>query len=198
MSLSLLKNSFVAFAALLTLNAATQIATAETRLPSINGATNSVLAVNSSAFFTNPPSLGQVSASSPSTSSYGVYQFTITVPSDAGSALQAVRITQDQNIDAFDFNLKASQAYTGKRYSTASAVPLASVGGTASEAPSEVTIAFAQPVQPGTTVTIALTAKHNPIFSGVYNFAVTAYPTGNNSQGQMIGTGRINLYGFDH
>jgi hypothetical protein len=199
MSPLLLKKGFVAVAAILAFGATTQIANAETRLPQVTGGSNSfLLASGASAYFTNPPSLGQVSAVNPSTSSYGVYQFTVSVPSDAGRALKAVRISQQQNLETFDFDLRESQAFTGNRYSAATAVPLASVGGTESEAPGEVTIAFAQPVQPGTSVTISLTARHNPVFAGVYNFAVTAYPEGDNALGQMIGLGRINLYGFDH
>lgn len=144
--------------------------------------------------FSNPPSLGRIHATEAAGSVPATYEFTISVPADAGQPLKAVRITQAESLELVDFSLNDSKAYTGKRYTTSSAVPLASIGG-ADENPGEAMIVFARPVQPGSTVTIALSVRQNPLFAGVYNFGVTAFPEGNNQQGQFIGVGRINFYG---
>jgi hypothetical protein len=157
-----------------------------------------LLANRESSYFSNPPSLGEVAALDPSTFRYGFYRFTISVPEDAGSGLQAVRINQLQNPDIFDFNPKQSQAFTGKGYSSETAIPLATVQNSSPEVPGEILVVFAQPIQPGNTITLSLSARRNPLYSGVYIFSVSAYPEGMNTQGQMIGTGRISLYGIEH
>ncbi|KAM3113986.1 DUF2808 domain-containing protein, partial [Phormidesmis sp. 146-33] len=71
---------------------------------------------------------------------------------------------------------------------------VANIGGKPSK-PGEVTIVFDQPVQPGSTVTVALAAQRNPSWANVYLFGVTAYPDGENGLGQFLGYGRINIYG---
>ena len=46
-----------------------------------------------------------------------------------------------------------------------------------------------------TVITVAIESQRNPSWSGVYEFGVTAYPTGENGLGQFLGYGRINFYG---
>jgi Protein of unknown function (DUF2808) len=46
-------------------------------------------------------------------------------------------------------------------------------------------------VMPGTTFTVAVEAERNPIHGGIYQFGVTAYPVGEGTTGQYLGTGRV-------
>ena len=50
---------------------------------------------------------------------------------------------------------------------------------------------FATPIEPGNTVTIAIKPTQNPTQDGIYLFGLTAYPTGDNSQGMYLGSSRI-------
>ena len=68
-------------------------------------------------------------------------------------------------------------------------IPLDSVGG--ESLAGETTVVFDAPIEPGNTVTISVKPKRNPSRGGVYLFGVTAYPTGDNSQGMYLGSGRI-------
>ncbi len=148
-------------------------------------------------FFSRVPRLVRVEASQKGAYEASTYEFTVSVPSDAGAPLQAVRIVQDQNFDTVKFNISQSKAFMGERYAAGPELPLASVGG-AQPAPGEATIVFNQPVQPGSTVTIALDVKANPPSGGVYEFGVTAFPAGEKGMGQFLGYGRINLYSGGH
>jgi Protein of unknown function (DUF2808) len=132
----------------------------------------------------------QIGADTPST-----YEFTLTVPQDAGQPLKAVTIAQANNLETVKFDVSQSKAYVGERFASSSEIRLASVGGEQPTNPGEVTIVFDQPVQPGSTVTVALAAQRNPNWGGVYEFGVTAYPVGENGRGQFLGFGRINFYG---
>lgn len=144
-------------------------------------------------FFAHPPSLGRVAASQSSRNAPSTYEFTLTVPPDAGQPLKAVTIAQDTNLETINFDVSQSKAFAGGRYAAGPELPLASVGG-AQPAPGEVTIVFDQPVQPGSTVTVAIATNANPSFGGTYEFGVTAYPEGDNGRGQFLGYRRLNFY----
>jgi len=116
----------------------------------------------------------------------GTYTFTLTVPQDAGAPLQAVTLSQVPNAQKIEFAVNQSRAIANGE-----TVPLASVGGTSSDA---VTIAFAQPIQPGSTVTISLQAVQNSGSGGVYLFGITAYPVGDQTSGLFLGYGRVTLF----
>jgi Protein of unknown function (DUF2808) len=145
-------------------------------------------------FFSHPPTLIRTNAlyTTPYTSS--TYEFTISLPADAGAPLKAVTIVQEQNLETIKFDPKHSKAFAGKRYAAGPEIALASIGGP-QETPGTAMIVFDQPVQPGSTVTVAVEAKANPNWGGVYEFGVTAYPTDENGHGQFLGYGRINFYG---
>lgn len=119
-----------------------------------------------------------------------IYQFTIEVPEGAGEALQAIQITQKKNLDTVVFKDEQNRAFEGKNMAGAS-LSLASVGGESQ--PGETTVVFDTPVEPGNTVTIAVKPKRNPSLGGVYLFGVTAYPTGEDSPGLYLGSGRIHI-----
>ena len=121
-------------------------------------------------------------------SSLAKYQFTIEVPEDAGEALESVKITQKENSDTVVFRADKSKASLGNSLAGDN-IPLAAVGGKSQ--PGETTVVFNAPVEPGNTVTISVKPKQNPSIDGVYLFGVTAYPTGENSPGLYLGSGRI-------
>lgn len=123
-------------------------------------------------------------------SSSAKYQFTIEVPDDAGEALRSVKITQKENSDTVVFKADKSKASLGNSLAGDN-IPLAAVGGESQ--PGETTVVFDTPVEPGNTVTISVKPKQNPSVDGVYLFGVTAYPTGENSPGLYLGSGRIHI-----
>jgi hypothetical protein len=146
-------------------------------------------------FFSDPPQLIRTAASQIGTYIPSSYEFTLTVPKDAGQPLKAVKIVQDKNMETVHFDVSDSKAFIGDRLTASSEVRLASVGGEQPTNSGEVTIVFDQPVQPGSTVTVALAAQRNPGWGGVYLFGVTAYPAGGDGLGQFLGYGRISFYG---
>jgi hypothetical protein len=132
----------------------------------------------------------QSSVHAPST-----YEFTLTLPQDAGQPLKAVTIAQVENLETVTFDVSDSKAFFGEKLTAISEIRLASIGGSQPTKPGEVTIVFDKPVQPGSKVTVTISAKQNPSWSNVYLFGVTAYPIGENSLGQFLGYGRIDFYG---
>ncbi|KAM3098269.1 DUF2808 domain-containing protein [Phormidesmis sp. 146-12] len=145
-------------------------------------------------FFSAAPRLTWSSTSQQSASTPSTYQFTVSLPADAGQPLKAITIAQAENLETIRFDVSNSKASTGNHYTAKSAIALASVGGQP-ENSKAVTIVFDQPVQPGSTVTVALEAKSNPQFGGIYEFGVTAFPEGENGLGQFLGFGRLSFYG---
>ena len=85
------------------------------------------------------------------------------------------------------FDVSESRAFNGDSFAGGTEVPISSIGGEEPSKPGEVVIEFDRPVPPGSTVTVALKAKRNPTWDGVYLFGVTAYPPGENSQGLFLG-----------
>jgi hypothetical protein len=148
-------------------------------------------------FFSHPLDLVRAAAFPSGGSVPSTYQFTLTIPEDAGQPLRAVTITQATNVETVQFNVTRSRAFIGRR-AMGSEIQLASVGSDQPANPGEATIVFDQPVQPGNTITIALAARRNPLGNGVYLFGVTAYPDGENGLGQFLGYGRIHFYGNSH
>jgi hypothetical protein len=147
----------------------------------------------SQSFFAHPPTLVRTNALHKTASTHSTYEFTITIPADAGAPMKAVTIVQDQNLETVKFNAAQSQAFMGKKYAAGPVIPLASVGGTLDPL-GTATIVFDQPVAPGSTVTVAVDVEANPNLGGVYEFGVTAYPSSEQGRGQFLGYGRINLY----
>ncbi|MBD1848117.1 DUF2808 domain-containing protein [Cyanobacteria bacterium FACHB-63] len=146
-------------------------------------------------FFSHPPTLIRVESSQRGVSTPSTYEFTLTVPQDAGQPLKAVTINQAENVETIKFNVSDSKAYVGGRLTADSEIRLASIGGDQPAISGQGTIVFDQPVSPGSTVTIALSAQKNPASSGIYLFGVTAYPDGENGLGQFLGYRRIHFSG---
>jgi hypothetical protein len=163
------------------------------QMPQMSAPQSSLPLPNGRAYFSRVPRLVRAHASQNQAHVPSTYEFTVSVPADAGQPLKAVRIAQERNLGTVKFDVSRSKAFAGDRYAAGAEIPLASIGG-AKPAPGEATIVFDQPVQPGSTVTVALEAKANPDFGGIYEFGVTAFPAGENSMGQFLGFGRLSFY----
>lgn len=139
--------------------------------------------------FAGVPQLGKVSTTDNQAWAWqATYFFTIRHPADASEPLARVVLQQTEGVDDIDFNLKRTYAYlNGDRKQT---IPLQStlVGKDSLE------IVLDPPISPGTTVTLGLRPYSNPHSGGVYLFGVTAYPAGEKTQGQFIGSGRLQFY----
>lgn len=146
--------------------------------------------------FDHPPDLVEATTLDNQAGLESSYHFVIEMPADAGEALEAVVIEPLDHANDFHFNHGATGAQLSTAYAQGPAVELSSVGG-APDNPDEVLIVFADPVQPGETVTVTLENHHNPR-GGVYLFGVTAYPEGENGVGQFLGYGRIQIYDADN
>jgi hypothetical protein len=145
-------------------------------------------------FFDRSPRLVSAASSFQSVNTPSTYQFTVTLPEDAGANLQALRIVQDQETYNVHFNPNQSRAFLGKTYAGGPEVPLATIGGEMPADSNEITLVFDPPITPGQTVTVSLETNRNPRDEGVYLFGVTAFPEGENSQGLFLGYGRVNIY----
>ena len=156
---------------------------------------NSAVNRQGQTFFSNPPQVIRAAASQIGAYTPSTYEFTLTVPKDAGQPLKAVTIAQAKNAETIRFDVNSSKAFLSDRYAAGPEIRLASVGGEQPANPGEVTIVFDQPVQPGSTVTVAVAAQRNPGWGGAYEFGVTAYPLGEKGLGQFLGYRRINFYG---
>jgi hypothetical protein len=141
--------------------------------------------------FDSSPRLSRAAvATYPGIGALAQYQFTITMPKNAGKPLQSVKITQQENLERIRFDLSRSRAFAGERLAGGSAVSLASIRGSDSSNANEVTFVFDPPAQPGSSVTVVLRGKR-PTWGGIYLFRVTAFPVGENSVGSYLGSGRM-------
>ncbi|OUL24140.1 DUF2808 domain-containing protein [Nostoc sp. 106C] len=144
--------------------------------------------------FNNPPRLIRSATSSSSSNIRGTYQFTISVPQDAGEPLEAVSIVQRPNVETIAFDVSQHRAFKGNSFAGGPALHLASIGGTEVSQSNKQMVVFDPPVAPGSTVTVEIVTKGNPQLGRVYLFGVTAYPAGENGIGQFLGYGRLHFY----
>lgn len=147
---------------------------------------------NGQTAFDAPPHLIKAESSYSSSNLPSTYFFTLRIPDNAGEPLKAVKIVQRENLDTIRYQSNATQAFRGNRWAQGPQLSLAAIGGPTETG--EMVVEFDPPVQPGKTVTVALKAKQNPTFGGVYQFGVTAYPAGKRGIGQFLGYARLNFY----
>ena len=119
------------------------------------------------------------------------YQFTITIPEDAGEPLQAVTIVQQPNFETIRFRRDRTRAFLGDSFNGGTSLAVNAVESPVGEA-NQVKVVFEQPVEPGNTVTISLRGR-NPLYGGVYQFGITVFPVGENSPGLYLGVGRLHF-----
>lgn len=123
------------------------------------------------------------------------YYFTIEMPEQAGVGLGRVEIQQSTGSDwTFPFDVGQTRAFLGVPRRERAVVP---VEARFDETRREFSIAFPEPPSPGQTVTVVLRPFNNPAQSGIYLFAVRAFPAGPNAVGQPVGFARIPIYNSD-
>lgn len=137
--------------------------------------------------FIHSPRLIRAATSHNGAGASSTYQFTLSVPKDAGAPIKAVKVMQRSGSENIIFDVSESRAFNGDSFAGGTEVPIASIGGENPSQSGEVVVEFDRPVLPGSTVTVAIKAKRNPTLDGVYSFGVTAYPPGENSQGLFLG-----------
>ena len=144
-------------------------------------------------YFAQPPRLVAATTTFSGVNMWGAtYYFTLRVPQKAGEPLQKVTITQHEGGDDIRFDLEDSRAFEGERHRKGARLTLKEV--VRDRKTQTVSVTFDPPVPPGKIVTIGLRPVENPMYSGVYLFAVTAFPRGEKSHGQFSGFGRLHFY----
>lgn len=118
------------------------------------------------------------------------YYFDLELPDDLGEPLQKVVIQQRRG-DKVKFKPDKTTAYLGNHRNKQQPLELTAFTDETSE---EVTVEFARPIPPGSSVTIGVKPRRNPDYGGVYLFGVTAYPSGDKSRGMYLGPGRLHFY----
>lgn len=120
------------------------------------------------------------------------YYFTLAVPATAKEPLRRVAFTQTQGLETIRFDGKNSRAFEGTPNHKGQKLGLTLTKG--ENQPRTVIVTFDQPVAPGTTVTIGLKPLRNPSYDGVYLFQVKTLPSEQQTEGLVIGTGRLQFY----
>lgn len=121
------------------------------------------------------------------------YDFSLTLPNDAGEPLGKVVITPDDSISPVRFDLEETVAFEGTGDRKENQLGIDPV--TADPKTQAITVVFNPPVAPGKTVMIRLFPRCNPD-SGVYLYGVTAFPVGEPAHGQFLGYGRLTFSEF--
>lgn len=146
-------------------------------------------------FFVRAPRLVDATATHKAPGARSTYKFTIAVPENAGEPLKAVRITQKPSLEDLDFNIDESHASLEDSMARKRDLSVSSIGGMEPDE-EEITVVFDQPVQPGSTVTVAVPGK-NPTYGGAYQFGVTVFPIGEGSPGLYLGSTRLTFPSSD-
>lgn len=142
-------------------------------------------------YFVQPPRFEGATATQKTAYFWGsTYYFTLTLPENAGEALQKVAIAPEDGPDRAQFYLDQTEAVLQTRDRGESRLPLRDV--TRDPKTQVITVVFDPPVAPGSTIRIGLRAR-NPDVGGVYLYGVTAFPVGEQPYGQFLGYGRIQI-----
>ncbi|XGW00761.1 MAG: DUF2808 domain-containing protein (plasmid) [Leptolyngbya sp. BL-A-14] len=141
--------------------------------------------------FAAPPTLVATTTTFKAIYSPSTYFFTIQVPATAGEALQRLTLTQETGSEAIAFRTQDCYAYEGTRDREGRQLPAIVTQDAQTKA---LTAAFSPPLPPGTLVTLSLRPRQNPSISGIYEFQVVAFPTGEKPSGQVLGYGRLQFY----
>lgn len=160
----------------------------------ISGGSSSAVAIqlaNGTVSFAQAPQLIEAKTFEKSVGSLiATYYFTLTVPNNAGEALQRVILQQSQGASLIKFNLEATRAYLeqpGRPPIGVKAEPVATD-------PKAIVLTFEPPIAPGQTVTFRVSPVMNPTVAGVYLFSLTAFPQGERPNGQLLELARLQFY----
>ena len=140
--------------------------------------------------FAHPPKLLDAITTFRAARAWGAkYYFTLFLPETAEETVQKITVNLRQGADKINYQLDKTIAAVGTARDRTAEIAIAD---TSFDAETEtVTVIFAEPISPGTTFTVGLRPERNPDLGGTYLFGVTAFPTGEKSQGIYLGSGRL-------
>ncbi|KAF3889538.1 MULTISPECIES: DUF2808 domain-containing protein [Nostocales] len=142
-------------------------------------------------YFNEPPSLGKVETSDNTVNSKdATYFFNVNIPDIADEPLKKINLTQKKGEVNIQFNLKNVVAFQNDNHQQR--LSLEQV--TYDKKTQTISIIFASPVNPGSSVTIGVQPLQNPSESGTYLFGIEAFPQGNKAHGQFLGFGRLEFF----
>ncbi|MEC4892249.1 MAG: DUF2808 domain-containing protein [Oscillatoria sp. PMC 1051.18] len=121
------------------------------------------------------------------------YYFTIDLPADAGEPLGKVTIAQREGFEDIKFELEDTFAFVGTHRNKGKRLNVSQVN--KNEETGAITVNFEPAIPPGTTFTVGLKPKRNPLYGGVYLFGVTVFPAAEIPYPLYIGVGRMHFYG---
>jgi hypothetical protein len=158
----------------------------------LTGLPAAAIQVQGVTYFEHPPRLIKAITTMNGVNVWGAtYYFTLELPITAGEPLQRVIIQQAEGFSPISFSPHNITAYVeGDRQKIP--LPLGEVQVNSQDR--LLSITFAPPVTPGTTVVLQLLPDSNPFTPGVYLFGVTAFPAGEAVHGQFLGYGRLQFY----
>ncbi|MEL6468653.1 MAG: DUF2808 domain-containing protein [Cyanobacteria bacterium J06623_4] len=140
-------------------------------------------------FFSGPPRITGVRVTNDTQYRESEYRFNISIPENAGESLEEVVFSQVEGRDYPSFSIRDTYAYIQGDRSTK-----LSLGLVANDTDEKtMTVVFDPPISPGNEITVALKAHRNPV-DGIYLYEATAFPPGNNGQGQRLGIERLSFY----
>ena len=119
------------------------------------------------------------------------YSFQISVPKEAGASLQKVTIAQKDPIEPITFASDRTTAYIQEPSGDRTTIETTTEIDPNTRA---VSVIFTSPVAVGKTVIVGLRPVSNPSLEGEYVFGITAFNNSQESQGQLIGYGRLGIY----
>ncbi len=137
--------------------------------------------------FEQLPILVEPSSQALLTSARQSYAISIQMPVDAGAALASVQIQQPDSAARLNFDLSQTKAFQGTANRN-SPIPIQSVE---QVKPDQIQINFAQPIQPGTAVTLLLKPQHLPTGRNQYPVVVSALPVGAAASSLELGQRQI-------
>ncbi len=120
------------------------------------------------------------------------YYFTLALPASTKQPLQKIAFTQIQGLESITFDGKNSRAFEGTPNRKGQKLGLTLTK--SNEQQQTVIVTLDRPILPGTTITIALKSLRNPSYDGVYLFQVKALASESQTQGQVVGTARLQFY----
>ncbi|MEB3274287.1 MAG: DUF2808 domain-containing protein, partial [Prochlorothrix sp.] len=143
--------------------------------------------------FVAVPRLTDTGSSNTTIQAYGARHYlTLDLPAEASEALGAVTIQQQEGSDRrWRYALDRLHAFSILPDQQRQPWPLIS---SFDRETHTLTLTFDPPVPPGTTLTLALTPRRNPAYDGIYLWGITAFPAGEDPQGQFLGYGRFHFY----
>ncbi|MBD2539225.1 DUF2808 domain-containing protein [Coleofasciculus sp. FACHB-SPT36] len=117
------------------------------------------------------------------------YYFTFNLPKTASQSLNRVTIRQNGG-NLVEFDSAKTKAFLNEKPKENCKLGEVKVD----KKTQEVDLVFDPPIQPGQTVTVAIGPFENPSVSGIYNFGVSAFPTGDKPEKQFLGYGPLRFF----